>query len=109
MKITDLRAYVVRAQESRPWMFVEIDTDEGITGFGRVDERRWRWRNRHRPDLRPVKTRSRRAGFLGRVSRTRPLTTSTASGIRSIAVSGHSDRAVSRRRLPAVSIWLFGT
>ncbi len=34
MKITDLRAYVVRAQESRPWMFVEIDTDEGITGYG---------------------------------------------------------------------------
>ena len=34
MKITDLRAYVVRAQEARPWMFVEIDTDEGITGYG---------------------------------------------------------------------------
>ena len=34
MKITDVRAYVVRAIESRPWLFVEVDTDQGITGIG---------------------------------------------------------------------------
>ena len=34
MKITDVRAYVVRAIESRPWLFVEVNTDAGITGIG---------------------------------------------------------------------------
>ena len=32
MKITDLRVYLTRANENRTWVFVEVDTDEGITG-----------------------------------------------------------------------------
>ena len=34
MKITDLRVYLTRANENRTWVFVEVDTDEGITGVG---------------------------------------------------------------------------
>ncbi|MBL06402.1 MAG: mandelate racemase [Chloroflexi bacterium] len=35
MKITDLRVYLTRPKNStRSWLFVEIDTDEGITGTG---------------------------------------------------------------------------
>ena len=34
MKITDLRVYLTRATENRTWVFVEVDTDEGITGVG---------------------------------------------------------------------------
>ncbi|NQW17368.1 MAG: mandelate racemase/muconate lactonizing enzyme family protein [Chloroflexi bacterium] len=34
MKITDIRARLVKAQAGRTWVFVEIDTDEGITGVG---------------------------------------------------------------------------
>ena len=34
MKITDLRVYLTRAAENRTWVFVEVDTDEGITGVG---------------------------------------------------------------------------
>ena len=34
MKITDVRASLVRAHPDRTWVFVEIDTDEGITGVG---------------------------------------------------------------------------
>jgi galactonate dehydratase len=35
MKITDLRVYLTRPEGStRSWLFVEIDTDEGITGVG---------------------------------------------------------------------------
>ena len=35
MKITDLRVYITRPKDSnRSWLFVEIDTDEGITGVG---------------------------------------------------------------------------
>ncbi len=35
MKITDLRVYLTRPKGSnRSWLFVEIDTDEGITGVG---------------------------------------------------------------------------
>jgi len=35
MKITDLRVYITRPKDSnRSWLFVEIDTDEGITGIG---------------------------------------------------------------------------
>ncbi|MCH8103068.1 MAG: mandelate racemase/muconate lactonizing enzyme family protein [Chloroflexi bacterium] len=34
MKITDVRARLVRAHPERTWVFVEIDTDEGITGVG---------------------------------------------------------------------------
>ena len=33
MKITDLKVYLTRPKSStRSWLFVEIDTDEGITG-----------------------------------------------------------------------------
>ena len=35
MKITDLRVYLTRPEGSnRSWLFVEIDTDEGVTGVG---------------------------------------------------------------------------
>jgi L-alanine-DL-glutamate epimerase-like enolase superfamily enzyme len=35
MKITDLRVYLTRPEGSnRSWVFVELDTDEGITGVG---------------------------------------------------------------------------
>jgi galactonate dehydratase len=35
MKITDLRVYLTRPEDSnRSWLFVEIDTDEGVTGVG---------------------------------------------------------------------------
>ncbi|MDP6666269.1 MAG: mandelate racemase/muconate lactonizing enzyme family protein [Dehalococcoidia bacterium] len=35
MKITDLRVYITRPEGSlNSWLFVEIDTDEGITGVG---------------------------------------------------------------------------
>lgn len=35
MKITDLRVYLTRPEGSkRSWLFVEVDTDEGITGVG---------------------------------------------------------------------------
>jgi len=34
MKITDLRVYLTRAGTGRTWVFVEVDTDEGITGVG---------------------------------------------------------------------------
>ena len=35
MKIIDLRVYITRPKDSnRSWLFVEIDTDEGITGVG---------------------------------------------------------------------------
>ena len=44
MKITDLRVYLTRAAENRTWVFVEVDTDEGITGVGRVHQLRGRRR-----------------------------------------------------------------
>ena len=35
MKIIDLKVYLTRPKSStRSWLFVEIDTDEGITGTG---------------------------------------------------------------------------
>ena len=34
MKITDLRVYLTKPNTGRTWVFVEIDTDEGITGLG---------------------------------------------------------------------------
>ncbi len=34
MKITDLRVYLTRPGAGRTWVFVEVDTDEGITGTG---------------------------------------------------------------------------
>ena len=35
MKITDLRVYLTKPEKnSRSWIFVEVDTDENITGVG---------------------------------------------------------------------------
>ncbi|MBI4219299.1 MAG: mandelate racemase/muconate lactonizing enzyme family protein [Chloroflexi bacterium] len=34
MKITDIRAWLTRVDPGRTWVFVEVDTDEGITGIG---------------------------------------------------------------------------
>ena len=34
MKITDMQVLLTRVQKGRTWLFVKIDTDEGITGFG---------------------------------------------------------------------------
>ena len=34
MKITDIKVWPTRIAENRSWIFIQIDTDEGITGFG---------------------------------------------------------------------------
>ena len=37
MKITDIKTYVVKVSDQSspwPWLFVEVETDEGITGLG---------------------------------------------------------------------------
>ena len=34
MKITDLRTYLTMPRADLPWLFVEVDTDEGLTGLG---------------------------------------------------------------------------
>jgi galactonate dehydratase len=34
MKITDIKVWPTRVAENRSWIFVEVNTDEGITGFG---------------------------------------------------------------------------
>jgi galactonate dehydratase len=38
MKITDLKTYVVMVQPRREWLFVELETDEGITGLGECSD-----------------------------------------------------------------------
>jgi galactonate dehydratase len=38
MKITDLKSYVVMVQPQREWVFVELETDEGITGLGECSD-----------------------------------------------------------------------
>ncbi len=38
MKITDLKVYVVMVQPHREWLFVELETDEGITGLGECSD-----------------------------------------------------------------------
>ncbi|MDP3064183.1 MAG: hypothetical protein Q8O40_13380, partial [Chloroflexota bacterium] len=40
MKITDLVSYVVQVREGLPWTFVEVHTDEGITGLGECSDYR---------------------------------------------------------------------
>lgn len=40
MKITDLKTYVLRPLENLPWIFVEVHTDEGITGLGECTDYR---------------------------------------------------------------------
>ena len=39
MKVTNVETYVVDAGW-RPWIFVQIDTDQGITGFGECSDGR---------------------------------------------------------------------
>ena len=34
MKITDIKTYITMPLENLPWLFVEVHTDEGITGLG---------------------------------------------------------------------------
>ena len=34
MKITDLKTYVTMPRDGLPWLFVEVHTDEGVTGLG---------------------------------------------------------------------------
>mgnify|MGYP001615525448 CR=1 FL=1 len=38
MKVTDLKTYVVMVQPGREWIFVELETDEGITGLGECSD-----------------------------------------------------------------------
>ena len=34
MKITDIKTYLTAPQKQSPWLFVEVETDEGVTGVG---------------------------------------------------------------------------
>lgn len=34
MKITDVKTYIVAPNPGLPWLFVEVETDEGLTGLG---------------------------------------------------------------------------
>ncbi len=34
MKITDVKTYIVAPNPDLPWLFVEVETDEGLTGLG---------------------------------------------------------------------------
>ncbi len=38
MKITDLKIYVVMVTPPREWLFIEIETDEGVTGLGECSD-----------------------------------------------------------------------
>lgn len=38
MKVTDLKTYVVMVQPGREWIFVELGTDEGLTGLGECSD-----------------------------------------------------------------------
>ncbi|MFW6174769.1 MAG: mandelate racemase/muconate lactonizing enzyme family protein, partial [Chloroflexota bacterium] len=40
MKITDIKTYVVAPRPENPWLFVEVETDEGITGLGECSDYR---------------------------------------------------------------------
>ncbi len=40
MKITDLKTHVVLVREGLPWTFVEVHTDEGVTGLGECTDYR---------------------------------------------------------------------
>ena len=42
MKITDLTPYVVAQPNDRHWVFVKLETDEGLTGWGEVRGQRRR-------------------------------------------------------------------
>ena len=49
MKIVEVETFVVEAGW-RPWIFVKVETDAGITGFGECSDGRnpWEWRARWR-------------------------------------------------------------
>jgi galactonate dehydratase len=34
MKISDIRSYATMARQGRPWLFIVIETDEGVSGLG---------------------------------------------------------------------------
>ena len=34
MQITDIKTYITMPIQNLPWLFVEVHTDEGITGLG---------------------------------------------------------------------------
>ena len=34
MKITDVKTHVVKMPSAMPWVFVSVETDEGVTGWG---------------------------------------------------------------------------
>ena len=38
MKVTDLKIYVTMVKPTREWIFVELETDEGITGLGECSD-----------------------------------------------------------------------
>ena len=40
MEITDPKTYVAMVQPRRDWIFVELETDEGITGWGECSDGR---------------------------------------------------------------------
>ena len=40
MKITDIKSYIVSPIPGSPWVFVEVETDEGITGLGECSDYR---------------------------------------------------------------------
>ena len=40
MKITDIKSYVYAPLPENPWFFIEIETDEGITGLGETSDYR---------------------------------------------------------------------
>ncbi|HCV26721.1 MAG TPA: mandelate racemase/muconate lactonizing enzyme family protein [Dehalococcoidia bacterium] len=40
MKITDIKTYIVSPIPGSPWVFVEVETDEGITGLGECTDYR---------------------------------------------------------------------
>ena len=40
MKITDIKSYVYAPLPATPWFFIEVETDEGITGLGETSDYR---------------------------------------------------------------------
>ena len=40
MKITDIKSYVYAPLPTNPWFFIEVETDEGVTGLGETSDYR---------------------------------------------------------------------
>ncbi len=40
MKITDVKTYVYAPRPENPWFFIEVETDEGVTGLGETSDYR---------------------------------------------------------------------